>query len=322
MRIRRIVAAVSLASLAVLIAAEQDTVFRVDVRLVRLLATVKSNTGDLAGDLTKDDFTVFDSGVQQEIAVFERSTQSPLSIALLVDTSASAAVKLKEETQSMLRFLDALFREGHQDDAVTLYSFNHDVTLESSYTRRVKRIAKELRSLKAEAGTSLYDAIFFASRSLRRRDSRRVIVVVTDGADTTSVKNFQGALEEAHNTDAIIYGLMVLPVSSDAGRHIAGENALISLCAGTGGRVFAASLGEMLDTAFDDILRDLRTQYLIGYYPRGLPHSTERFRQIQVTLARPDLRVLTRTGYYGGDRDVPPTTRKQEGPVRKPRHQE
>ena len=93
-----------------------------------------------------------------------------------------------------------------------------------------------------------------------------------------------------------------MPVTSDAGRHVAGENALISLATSTGGRVLAATLNESLDSAFSGILRDLRTQYLIGYYPKNLPYSKERFRRIELKVARPDLKVSTRSGYYM-DRD-------------------
>ena len=322
MTLRRSILLFSCLLLPVVWLAGQDPVFRVDVDLVHLIATVKSNTGELIGDLSQEDLTLTDSGVKQEIALFQRSTSHPLSIAVLVDTSSSAAIKLDEANQSVVRFLRALLREGNPQDAVTLYSFNDDVTLESGFTRRIGRIEKELKGLKPEAGTSLYDALFFSSLAVGRREGRRVIVAVTDGADTTSAKSFQNALQTVHDADAVIYGIMLIPVASDAGRHIAGENALIALCAGTGGRVFAASLREVLDSAFDDILRDLRTQYLIGYYPRNLPYSAERFRPVKLRVNRPDLRVITRTGYYGEDRDPPAQPQNLSGPARKPRHQE
>jgi Ca-activated chloride channel family protein len=276
----------------------QKTVFKVDVRLVRLLATVKDARGQLIGSLTRDDFTVYDSGVRQDIALFEHHTEQPLSIALLVDSSGSTALKLKQEVDSVLRFLNRLFGEGNSGDAVALYSFNQDVNLQSSFTRRMARLEKELRTIKGDAGTSLYDAIYFASQSLEDREGRRVIVIVSDGADTTSSKNFHEAVQAAGAADAVIYAIMVVPVTSDAGRHVAGENALTSLATSTGGRVFAASTPDILDEAFTDILRDLRTQYLIGYYPKNLPYSKERFRRIELKLSRPDLRVSTRSGYY------------------------
>ncbi len=292
----------------------QETVYRVNVRLVRLLVTVKDPHGALVGDLTRDEFTVFDNGVRQEIALFEHHTAQPLSVTLLVDTSASTASKLKEETASLLRFLKALFAEGNPKDAVSLYSFNQDVILETGFTRRIKRVESELKSLKPEAGTSLYDAIFFSARALSRRDGRRVIVVVTDGADTTSVKKFHDALEAAHLADAVLYGIMVIPVTNNPGRQIGGENALFTLSTGTGGQVFASTLGDMLDTAFRDILRALRTQYLIGYYPKNIPFTEERFHKVEVKVKRPDLRVITRTGYYGEQSETRSRNTGRKGP--------
>ena len=94
-------------------------------------------------------------------------------------------------------------------------------------------------------------------------------------------------------------GILVMPITNDAGRNIGGENALAGLAAGTGGRVFTPSVGPTLDSAFAEILRDLRTQYLLGYYPRNVPPSRNRFHRLEVKLRRPDLRALARTGYYG-----------------------
>ncbi len=322
MKLRLTIIAAVLITGGVLALYAQDVTFRVDVSLVRLLATVKSNNGELVGSLEKKEFQLFDNGVEQEITLFDRRTDQPLSVALLVDTSASAASRFSEEVTSVLQFVDTVFKQGNSKDAITFYSFNHDVTLEASFTRSIKRISKELKSLKAEAGTSLYDAVYFASRSLRYRKGRRVIVLVTDGADTTSIKNFQQAIEAAHKADAVLYGIMIIPVTNDAGRHIAGENALISLCTGTGGRVFAASLGDVLDSAFDSILADLRTQYLIGFYPKGVPTSKDRFHKIEVKLGRPDLQAFTRSGYYGEYRDPKSPAPARGGPSIKPRHQE
>ena len=103
--------------------------FKIDVQLVRLLVTVKNAAGDLVGSLDKRDFTVFDNGVKQEIAVFEHQTTQPLSVSLLIDTSGSTAKDLRYETVSLAKFLNALVKEGNPDDAASLYSFNDQVTL-------------------------------------------------------------------------------------------------------------------------------------------------------------------------------------------------
>ena len=280
-------------------AGAQDTVIRVNVRLVRLLATVKNSAGQLVGSLNKTDFSVFDNGVRQEIAVFERQTEQPLSVAVLIDTSASTGIELKYELDSVNRFFKTLLHEGNPEDAAALYSFNWQVSLLSSYTRRLARLEAQLKNLKSEGGTSLYDAIYLASRDLDGREGRHVMIVVTDGGDTTSSKDFHAALEAVQLADTILYPVLVVPIQNDAGRNVGGENALTTLAAGTGGRVFLPSLGAELDRAFEDILRELRTQYLIGYYPKDLPPTKDRFHKVQVKLNDTHLRVLTRSGYYG-----------------------
>lgn len=284
-------------------ARSQDPVIKVNVRLVRMLVTVKDAAGQLIGSLNKSDFTVYDNGVKQDIAVFDRQTGQPLSVAMLVDTSASTGIELRYELDSVSRFLRVLLGEGNPDDTVALYSFNWQVTLQSSYTRRFARVDQMLKQLKSEGGTSLYDAIFLASRELEYRGGRHVMVLVTDGGDTTSSKDYHQALESAQLADAILYPVLVVPITNDAGRNVGGENALTTLAAGTGGRVFTPSLGAQLDRAFDDILRELRTQYLIGFYPKDVPPAKDRFHTLKVTiqnnLTNRGLRVGTRSGYYG-----------------------
>jgi Ca-activated chloride channel family protein len=275
-----------------------QTVFRVDVRLVRLLVTVKDSAGALVGTLEKDDFRVTDSGVAQEIAVFEHHTEQPLSIALLVDTSASTGKDLKYEIEASTRFLEALTREGNPRDSLSFYSFNHDVTLQASFTRNPNRIAALLDKLRADAGTSMYDALWFASSHITDRAGRHVLIIVSDGGDTTSARTYQDALRAVHLADAVIYSLIVTPITNDAGRNTGGEHALIGLSRSTGGKAFFPTVGAALDQAFQDILRDLRTQYLIGYYPKNLPESKSKFRSLRLETKRPDLQVITRGGYY------------------------
>ncbi len=289
-----------LAPLSALLLVSQETpIFRTDVKLVRLLVTVKDTAGQLVGSLGKDAFSVFDNGVKQEVSVFERQTALPLNVALCIDTSGSTAKELKYELESATRFLHAFFKEGNPEDMAALYSFNWEVVMRSNFTRRLQRLEDGIKRMKGEAGTSLYDAIFFASRELERRDGRRVIVVVTDGGDTTSGKKYHEALEAAQRADAVIYSILVMPITSDAGRNIGGENALTTLGQGTGGRVFLPSLGAEVDRAFTDILRDLRTQYLVGYYPKNVPLTKDRFHRLKIQLPNPDLQPQYRNGYYG-----------------------
>jgi Ca-activated chloride channel family protein len=273
-------------------------VFRVDVKLVRVTATVKDAGGGVVSGLTKDDFTVFDNGVRQEIAVFDRHTSQPLSIALLIDTSGSTNRELKFMTDSVGRFLRAVFRSGNPEDRVGLYSFNWQVTQHVDYSRRMEVFEQNLRKLKGEAGTSLYDAIYLAAGDIQERNGRHVMVVVTDGGDTVSAKTYHEALRAVHDADAVLYSILVMPITNDAGRNIGGENALTGLAQSTGGKVFAPGLNG-LDMVFDQILSDLRTQYLLGFYPKGVPLSKDPFHKIVIKTNKPNLRVLSRTGYYG-----------------------
>ena len=116
--------------------------------------------------------------------------------------------------------------------------------------------------------------------------------------DTTSTKDFHAALKAAHIADASIYSILVVPITNDAGRNIGGEHALETLGARTGGRVFAPSLGAGVDKAFSDILKELRTQYLLGYYPKNVPLTSDPFHKLEIR-APGDLRVSARNGYYG-----------------------
>ena len=294
-----VILAVAIVGAAIFEIAAHAQTIKVDVKLVRLLVSVKDAQGELVGSLEKPDFTVYDSGVKQDIAVFEHHTEVPLSVSLMIDTSGSTSTNLRYETTSVEKFLRALVREGNPGDAAALYAFNDEVTRLNSFTRREQRLIDSLKDLKGKAGTSLYDAVYLASRDLAGRDGRHVIVAVTDGGDTTSDKKYADAFESAQNVDAIIYPILVIPITNDAGRNLGGERALDTLASGTGGRVFQPMGAAELDEAFTQILRDLRTQYLVAYYPHNLPPEAPRFHLVRVELSRKDLRATTRTGYYG-----------------------
>ncbi|MDQ6679176.1 MAG: VWA domain-containing protein [Acidobacteriota bacterium] len=288
-------AALLLATLAL----AQDPILRLDVRLIRVLTTVRDASGSLLGTLNKEDFSILDNGAPQSISIFERRTEQPLSVALLVDTSGSTAKDLKYEVDSVARFLNALFTGGNPEDSVALFSFNYQVTKHSGFIRNQHTLEARLRTLRGEAGTALYDAIYLAASELDRRPGRRVMLIVTDGGDTFSAKDYHAALNAAQLADAVIYPVLVVPIAGDAGRNIGGEHALATLAGGTGGRVFEPTLGSALDAAFSDILKELRTQYLLAYYPHETPLTKNHFHNLEVRVNRPGLHVLSRNGYYG-----------------------
>ena len=145
----------------------------------------------------------------------------------------------------------------------------------------------------------MFDAIVLSARPMTNRDGRHVEVIVTDGGDTTSRYHYKDAIKAAHLADAVVYPVVVVPIANDSGRNVGGENALAQVAKDTGGRTFYPSLGAPLDQAFADILRDLRRQYFLGYYPRDLPQDAPDFHPVRVEMARADLRPSARAGYYG-----------------------
>jgi Ca-activated chloride channel family protein len=279
--------------------AQPPTVFRADVNMVHVIASVKDSHGALVGVLQKSDFKILDNGVPQEIRVFERQTLQPLSIALSIDVSGSTAKDLKYETDSATKFLHALLSEGNPQDAAALFSFDSDVREVRSFTHNYPSLDNALKSIHGSGGTSLYDAIYEASQELENRAGRKAMIVITDGGETTSALKIEPALKAAQLADAVMYPVVVLPITNDAGRNTGGEHALIFMAEGTGGRTFYPGDAGGLDKAFSDIISELRTQYFLAYYPKDVPLTKNPFHKLEVQVDRPDLRVSARNGYYG-----------------------
>src|SRR6185312_6621731 len=116
---------------------------------------------------------------------------------------------------------------------------------------------------------------------------------------TTSFRDSHQALEAAHLADAVIYPVVVVPIVNNAGRNTGGENVFTFMAEGTGGRTFLPALGSQLDKAFRDIINDLRTEYLLGFYPHNVPLTKNRFHTLEVRVKSPELQVFARNGYYG-----------------------
>lgn len=273
-------------------------VIRVDVKLIRVLASVRDQYGKLAGGLSQDDFQIFDNGVEQKIAVFERSTKQALSVVVVLDISASVAKDLKYETEAALRFARLLISEGNPDDSIALITFNHAVDLVAGFTRRIQRLENAVRDIRTGSGSSLYDALYLASEELEGREGRKVIICVSDGGDTASYKKFSSANIAVQRAQAAVYPILVTPITNDAGRNIGGENAMQLIAERSGGRVLQPSTFDKLSQSFEEVLRDLRTQYLLAFYPKNLSPTGNQFHRLEVKVRPPGLRVSARTGYY------------------------
>jgi Ca-activated chloride channel homolog len=166
------------------------------------------------------------------------------------------------------------------------------------FTRNAKRAERALHGLRGEGGTSLYDTIYLAGDALSDREGRHVIIAVTDGGDTTSYKHYDDALAAAQRADAVLYPIVVVPIPSDAGRNTGGEHALETLAASTGGRIFYPQSFSQLDAAFTDIIQELRTQYMLGFYPKAVREEPKRFHRVAVSAGDGSLKISSRSGYY------------------------
>jgi Ca-activated chloride channel homolog len=268
----------------------------VNVRLVNVFVNVTDKTGAIVGGLTRDDFQISEDGRPQTIAVFERQSEMPLMMTLAIDTSGSTYKDRALEQDASRRFVRALLRP---QDKMSLIEFATFVTERTHFTNKASDIDRGLNQLRGGDATALYDAIYLGCRSLGGLDGRKVMVVVSDGGDTANDKTYADALEQALRNEVMIYSLIDVPIEASAGRDTGGEHALITLAEQTGGKSFYVNEGG-LDKAFARVSDDLRTQYLLGYYPHHQVPGTS-FHRIQVTIPRAsaeDFNIGHRTGYY------------------------
>ena len=278
---------------------KDESTYRVNVRLVNVFTTVTDSRGAPVADLTKDDFQLLEDGVPQTIKVFEKESAIPLSIALAIDTSPSTLRDFKLETTSARRFVHSILRA---EDRLSVFEVTENIDQITRYTADLKTIEHGIDSLKTGPGTSIYDAIFLCSESLLDREGRKVLVLITDGGDTTSKADYNSALRRAQQAEAIVYSIIVVPVEADAGRNLGGEHALIQISKDTGGKYYYAEGQQQLDEAFRKISDELRTQYLLAFYP-SRKISDSPFRRIKVELNKKDpegqaYQVRHRAGYY------------------------
>jgi Ca-activated chloride channel family protein len=272
-----------------------DTI-SVNVRLVNVFVTVTDNHGAPVAGLKKENFSLKEDDQEQKISIFDKESELPLSIVLGIDTSLSTRKDLPLELASARRFVRAILRPV---DALSIYQFSEVVNELTPFTSDQKRIDRAIGGIQYGAATALYDALYLGSQALEKRQGRKVIVVITDGGDTVSTVSYKEAVREAQQAEAIVYSVIIVPIEASAGRDTGGEHALIQLSEDTGGRYFYASSEPQLDTAFHQISEELRTQYLLAYYPsKKLSDSMFRHIEISVHGAEIPVKVRHRTGYY------------------------
>jgi Ca-activated chloride channel family protein len=276
--------------------AQTSPPIRVDVKLVNVFVNVTDANGAPVANLTKDDFTLTEDGHPQKVAVFERESNMPLSIVLAIDTSGSVNKDLAIEKRAAHNFVHSLLRPV---DRLDLIDFSSDVREVVPFTNKLSRIDNGIENLLPGPATALYSAVYLSSQSLAPQPGRKILVLISDGSNTVKGTDYADALEQAVRSETMVYSIIDVPIAADAGRDTGGEHAMITLSQETGGKYYYAD-AEHLVEAFEKVSNDLRTQYLLAYYPE---HRLARsdFRTIDVTLKQPadaHYSVRHRTGYY------------------------
>jgi Ca-activated chloride channel family protein len=276
---------------------DDEEVVRISSNLVPLPASVVDAQGRAVTDLQLKDFELLVDGEVKPIGDVSRS-DTPVSIALLYDNSASLRAGREFEKQAAIRFLRSVVRPI---DRAAVYSIATDPELAHPLTNDVRALVRTIESFRvpdADA-TALFDTIAAASAYLRPQRGRKVIVIVSDGTDTMSqAHDFDTTLARITADDCQVYAVRTGHSESANLRDLVGERRLIEFAARTGGAVYAPRTRADLEQAFSQIAADLSQQYVLAYYPAG-DRRDGRFRTFSLRVTtRPNLRVRARKGYY------------------------
>ena len=270
---------------------------KVRVDLVNVLMTVTSKKNRLETDLAKDDFRVFEDEKPQTIRYFSRETDLPLRIGVLVDTSTSISDRLRFEQDAALDFLSTTLRPGK--DSAFVVAFDEQTHVVQDYTDDLEKLSEAIRSLLAGGVTTLYDAIYFSCRQKMlifpppEPYLRRVLIIISDGEDNQSEHTREEALAMAQRAEVTIYAIS----TNATGLPGHGDKVLRRLAEQTGGRAFFPFKDSETIANFQEIARELRSQYSLGYISTNQAHDGT-FRTITIEPLQRGLQVRAKPGYY------------------------
>jgi Ca-activated chloride channel homolog len=280
------------------------TIFRSDIRLVVLNTTVADKNGHLVTDLPQSAFTVYENGVTQPIKSFKRE-DVPVSMGLIVDNSGSMRDKRAKVEAAAL----SLVKDSNPDDEVFVVNFNDEAFLDNphgkDFTSDVKEMEEALTRIDSRGGTAMRDAIRMSIDHLKEKahKDKKVLVVVTDGNDNSSVISLENLVKASQQSDILIYGIGLL---SEEERREAkrAERALNELAVATGGETFFPKDVSDVERIAHVVARDIRNQYTIQYSPVNQAMDGS-FRQIKVAVNAPGRPIArTRSGYYATEKGV------------------
>jgi VWFA-related protein len=288
---------------------------KVNVDVVQLFFNVKDKKGALLPNLTKDDFEIFEDGKPQTIKYFAAESNLPLTLGILIDASGSQARVLDMEKQTGGQFLTEILQ--NKDEAFVL-SFDVNVDLLQDFTTSIRALKAALEKARINVnvsggppglgggpvptanprGTLLYDAIYLASHDeLANEVGRKAMIILTDGQDQGSQVRIKEAIEAAQKADSIVYVLLCADRGFYGMGGFSGDSEMKKLTYETGGRVIEVGNNyEKMKDAFDQVGRELRSQYNIGYVPTNSARDGS-FRKVEIR-SKAGYKIQSRNGYY------------------------
>jgi Ca-activated chloride channel homolog len=320
---------------------DSDEVVKVETNLTNIFFTAADKNKRFITNLKAEDIRVFEDGQPQEVFTFQQNIDTPLSIAILIDTSISEQFTLPVEKAAAQAFLENVMRP--QKDEAAVISFTGDTTLEQGFTGSVERLRRAIERVEfvppsgyigggvvvngtppisgtnqsLAGSTAVWDAIWATSEELlgtSAEHTRRAIILLTDGDDTSSRMKIHEAVERAQKADALIYAIGI----GDRYQFNVNEGALRKIAEQTGGRAYFPQHERDLRDAFSQIQKDLREQYLVAYSPTNKARDGS-YRKIEIQVVNPalkqqSLKLNYRSGYFAKTGATePPTTRKRSG---------
>jgi len=280
---------------------QQGPIFGTQIEIINLSLSVTDARNNFVTDLVQHDFQVFEDGIRQELSLFTHENL-PISLVLMIDTSASMEEKLKSAQDAAIRFTKTL----RPQDLAQVVQFNERATTLQTFTNDLAALEKAIRSTEASGPTALHNAVYIALKDLTRDKKaaelrRRAIVLLSDGEDTASLVTDDQVLDLAKKSEINIYAISLRPQRAQDRQRAAfsqAEYLFNALTRETGGRAyFPASLGE-LDAVYDRIAEELRTLYSVGYVSSNARRDG-KWRRIVVRVPdREGLQVRHKLGYY------------------------
>ncbi len=276
---------------------DQLTIIRKRVDEVNVVFTVTDKRGHFVKDLTKDDFKVYDNNKPAEsVRSFNRETNLPLRVGLLIDASNSVRDRFKFEQEAAIEFLNQIIQRISDKAFVIGFDTTPEVT--QDMTEDTEKLSHGVRMLRPGGGTAMYDAIYFACRDKLMQDkstgaTRRAIILLSDGEDNQSRVSREEAVEMAQRADVIIYAIS----TNTSGLRTRGDKILEHFADETGGKAFFPFKIQDVSDAFSQIQDELRSQYDVAYKPADfLPNG--QYRKIEILADNKKYKVRARKGYY------------------------